>query len=144
MPDPVLPLLSAGEWNGSPAGTEPCCPQKIPGAIVSPTATVKLEINGVEKETSNTGVGPVDAALNAIRELIQDTMHIELEEYNLEAINGGTDALADVFVISSDNEGNKSTGRAIDDDIVMASILAVLDSINKLLLMKKTEEELNL
>ena len=71
-------------------------------------------------------------------------MHIELEEYNLEAINGGTDALADVFVISSDDEGNKSTGRAIDDDIVMASILAVLDSINKLLLMKKTEEELNL
>ena len=116
----------------------------LSGAIVSPTATVKLEINGVEKETSNTGVGPVDAALNAIRELIQDTMHIELEEYNLEAINGGTDALADVFVISSDDEGNKSTGRAIDDDIVMASILAVLDSINKLILMKKTEEELNL
>lgn len=109
------------------------------GAIVSPTATVKLEIDGVEKETSNTGVGPVDAALNAIRDLIQDTMDIELEEYNLEAINGGTDALADVFVISSDKEGNKSTGRAINDDIVMASILAVLDSINKLLLIKRSE-----
>lgn len=113
----------------------------LSGAIVSPTATVKLEIYGVEKETSKTGVGPVDAAINAIRELIQDTMHIELEEYNLEAINGGTDALADVFVISSDNEGNKSTGRAIDDDIVMASILAVLDSINKLLFIKKSQEE---
>ena len=109
------------------------------GAGVSPTATVKLDINGTEKETSHTGVGPVDAALNAIRELIQDTMDIELEEYNLEAINGGTDALADVFVISSDSEGNKSTGRAINDDIVMASILAVLDSINKLLLIDKTE-----
>ena len=108
------------------------------GAGVSPTATVKLEIDGVEKEISNTGVGPVDAALNAIRELIQDTMAIELEEYNLEAINGGTDALADVFVISSDSEGNKSTGRAINDDIVMASILAVLDSINKLLLINRS------
>ena len=42
-----------------------------------------------------------------------------VEEYNLEAINGGTDALADVFVISSDKEGNKSTGRAIDDDVVI-------------------------
>jgi 2-isopropylmalate synthase len=114
------------------------------GANVSPTATVKLEIDGVEKENARTGVGPIDAALNAIGELIEDTVHIELEEYNLEAINGGTDALADVFVISSDDEGNKSTGRAIDDDIVMASILAVLDSINKLILMKKTEEELNL
>ena len=112
----------------------------LSGAIVSPTATVKLEIDGVEKETSNTGVGPVDAAINAIRELIEDTMNIELEEYNLEAINGGTDALADVFVISSDNEGNKSTGRAINDDIVMASILAVLDSINKLLLIQRSKK----
>jgi 2-isopropylmalate synthase len=108
------------------------------GGGVSPTATVKLEIDGVEKETASTGVGPVDASLNAISELIKDTLHIELEEYNLEAINGGTDALADVFVICCDPEGNKSTGRSINQDIVMASILAVLDSINKLLLINRT------
>ena len=107
------------------------------GGGVSPTATVRLEIDGVENESASTGVGPVDAALNAIRLLIQDTMDIELEEYNLEAITGGTDALAEVFVISSDAEGNKSTGRATNQDIVMASILAVLDSINKLLLIKR-------
>lgn len=108
------------------------------GANVSPTATVKLEIDGEEKETASTGVGPVDAALNAIRSLIQGTMDIELEEYNLEAITGGTDALAEVFVITSDSEGNKSTGRSTNQDIVMASILAVLDSINKLLLIKRS------
>ena len=108
------------------------------GANVSPTATVKLAIDGVEKETASTGVGPVDAALNAISTLIEDTLHIELEEYNLEAINGGTDALADVFVICSDPDGNKSTGRSIHQDIVMASILAVLDSINKLLVIYRT------
>ena len=107
------------------------------GAIVSPTATVKLEIDGVEKETASTGVGPVDAALNAIRNLIQDSIDVELEEYNLEAITGGTDALAEVFVISSDSHGNKSTGRSTNQDIVMASILAVLDSINKLLLIQR-------
>ncbi len=103
---------------------------------ISPTANVELEVNGVIRKTSKSGVGSVDAALNAIRSLIQDTIEIELEEYNIEAINGGTDALADVFVISSDNNGNRSTGRAINDDIVMASILAILDSINKLLLFK--------
>ena len=107
------------------------------GTGVSPTATVRLEIDGVEKETASTGVGPVDAALNAIRQLIHDTMDIELEEYNLEAITGGTDALAEVFVISSDSLGNKSTGRSTNQDIVMASILAVLDSINKLLLIQR-------
>ena len=107
------------------------------GGGVSPTATVKLEIDGVEKETASTGVGPVDAALNAIRVLVQDTMDIELEEYNIEAVSGGTDALAEVFVISSDSQGNKSTGRSTNQDIVMASILAVLDSMNKLLLIKR-------
>ena len=107
------------------------------GANVSPTATVKLEIDGVEKETASTGVGPVDAALNAISDLIQGTIDFELEEYNLEAITGGTDALAEVFVISSDSDGNKSTGRSTNQDIVMASILAVLDSMNKLLLIKR-------
>ena len=107
------------------------------GANVSPTAPVKLEIDGVEKETASTGVGPIDAALNAIRDLVQGTMDVELEEYNLEAITGGTDALAEVFVVSSDHEGNKSTGRSTNQDIVMASILAVLDSMNKLLLIKR-------
>ena len=107
------------------------------GANVSPTATVKLEIDGVEKETANTGVGPVDAALKAIHNLIEGTIDVKLEEYNIEAITGGTDALAEVFVITSDGEGNKSTGRSTNQDIVMASILAILDSINKLLLIKR-------
>ena len=109
------------------------------GANVSPTATVKLEIDGEEKETASTGVGPIDAALNAIRQLVQGTMDIELEEYNLEAITGGTDALAEVFVISSDSHGNTSTGRSTSQDIVMASILAVLDSMNKLLLIQRSK-----
>lgn len=108
------------------------------GGGVSPTATVKLDVDGVEKEAASTGVGPVDAALNAIGELLKDDIGVELEEYNLEAITGGTDALAEVFVISSDQEGNKSTGRSTNQDIVMASILAVLDSINKLILIKKS------
>lgn len=112
----------------------------LTGAIVSSTATVKLEIDGVEKETSATGVGPVDAALNAIKTLISDISDIELDEYNIEAITGGTDALAEVFVVSSDSEGNKSSGRSTNEDIVMASILAVLDSINKLLLIQRSNE----
>ena len=108
------------------------------GASVSPTATVKLEINGVVKETASTGVGTIDAALNAIRELIKDSIDIELEEYNIEAITGGTDALAEVFVIISDSFGNQSVGRSTNQDIVMASILAVLDSINKLLIINNS------
>ena len=111
------------------------------GNGVSPTDTVRLAIEGVEKEKAAIGVGPIDAALNAIRELLQDDIDMELEEYNLEAITGGTDALAEVFVVSSDSQGNRSTGRSTNQDVVMASILAVLDSINKLLLIKNTNFE---
>lgn len=109
------------------------------GNGVSPTATVRLAINGVEKETASIGVGPIDAALNAISDLIKTEIDVNLEEYNLEAITGGTDALAEVFVISSDSMGNKSTGRSTNQDVVMASILAVLDSINKLLLIENSK-----
>ncbi|MCC7553014.1 MAG: 2-isopropylmalate synthase [Methanobacteriaceae archaeon] len=108
------------------------------GETVSPSATVKLLIDGEEKETSKTGVGPVDAALNAIKSLIQETTSIELEEYNIDAITGGTDALAEVFVVTSDGKGNKATGRATRDDVVMASVIAVLNSINKLLVIQNS------
>ncbi|WP_409201105.1 2-isopropylmalate synthase [Methanobrevibacter sp. DSM 116169] len=112
------------------------------GETVSPSATVKLLINGEENETSQTGVGPVDAALNSIRYLIKETTDIELEEYNIEAITGGTDALAEVFVVTSDDKGNKATGRSTKDDIVMASVIAILNSINKLLVIQNSSKNI--
>jgi 2-isopropylmalate synthase len=104
------------------------------GDNVMPTATVKLNINGVVNTAAKTGVGPVDAAINAIQSLIGETADIELKEYNIEAITGGTNALAEVFVIMGDKKGNRATGRSTTDDIVMASVEAVLDSINKILI----------
>jgi len=109
------------------------------GKTVSPTATVKLLINGEEKETSSIGVGPIDAALNAIQALVKGTTNIQLEEYHIEAITGGTDALAEVFVITSDEDGNKATGRATHEDVIMASVDAVLNSINKIILIKEAK-----
>ena len=104
------------------------------GDNVMPTATVKLNIDGVIKTAAKTGVGPVDAAINAIQSLVGETADIELQEYNIDAITGGTNALAEVFVIMGDKNGNKATGRSTTDDVVMASVEAVLDSINKILI----------
>ncbi len=104
------------------------------GDNVMPTATVKLNIDGKIKTAAKTGVGPVDAAINAIQSLVGETADIELKEYNIEAITGGTNALAEVFVIMGDNNGNSATGRSTTDDVVMASVEAVLDSINKILI----------
>lgn len=106
------------------------------GENVMPTATVKLRIKDEIKTTSKTGVGPVDAAITAINSLVSETTDIELKEYNIEAITGGTNALAEVFVVMGDLNGNTATGRSTREDIVMASVEAVLDSINKILLLK--------
>lgn len=104
------------------------------GDNVMPTATVKLNIDGKVSTIAKTGVGPVDAAINAIQSVMSETADIELKEYNIEAITGGTDALAEVFVIMEDKEGNQATGRSTVDDVVMASVEAVLYAINKILL----------
>lgn len=108
----------------------------LTGDNVLPTATIKLNIDGEVKTAAKTGVGPVDAAINAIQSLVSDTTDIELKEYNIEAITGGTNALAEVFVIMADKEGNQATGRSTVEDVVMASVEAVLDAINKILMVK--------
>lgn len=106
------------------------------GENVMPTATVKLRIADEVKTASKTGVGPVDAAINAIQSLVSETADIELKEYHIEAITGGTNALAEVFVIMSDQDRNNATGRSTRDDVVMASVEAVLDAINKILMVR--------
>ncbi|MDR1820301.1 MAG: 2-isopropylmalate synthase [Methanobrevibacter sp.] len=106
------------------------------GSTVSATATVKLSINNKIEEKSEIGVGPVDAALKAISGLVKGYIDIELEEYNIDAITGGTDALAEVFVIISDSNGNKATGRSTQEDVVLASVDAILNSINKIIAIK--------
>ncbi len=103
------------------------------GDNVMPTATVKLSIDDKVSTAARTGVGPVDAAINAIQSLVSETANMELEEYNIEAITGGPDALAEVFVIMGDEHGNKATGRSATEDIVLASIGAVLYAINRIL-----------
>jgi 2-isopropylmalate synthase len=79
----------------------------------------------------------VDAALNAVRSVVKDVEDIRLTEYHLEAITGGSDALAEVLVKLEDSKGNVVTGRAAREDIVMASVEAMISGINRLFLMRE-------
>lgn len=107
------------------------------GESVSATATLKVSIEGEILETSEIGVGPIDAAIGAIKSLVRETVDITLDEYRLEAITGGTDALAETFVLVSDKEGHRATGRATREDVILSSVVAVINSINKLLNIKE-------
>lgn len=96
-----------------------------------PVASVVLNVSGRERRATHDGVGPVDAALNAIRSAAGDK-NITLEEYHLDAITGGSDALAEVTVRVS-NEESTTIARGVHEDIVMASVIAFINGLNRIL-----------
>ena len=102
------------------------------GMKTMPMASVKLKINGKEKIEAAVGVGPVDAAINAIKKAISDFADIELVSYHVDAITGGTDALVEVVVQLK--RGNKIvTARGARTDIIMASVEAFVEGLNMLI-----------
>lgn len=104
----------------------------VSGNKITPTSSVRVKVNGKEMVESGFGVGPVDAAMNAIRKIVEETSNIRLQEYHVDAISGGTDAVVNVIVKLSD--GRKIvTARGISGDIIMASVQAVLNGVNRLL-----------
>ncbi|MFH1054632.1 MAG: 2-isopropylmalate synthase [Candidatus Altiarchaeota archaeon] len=98
---------------------------------VNPTATVALLVKGREKYARAVGVGPVDATLNAIRAALGDK-DIQLDDYHLDAISGGSNALADVSIKVSKN-GKSTMARGVHEDVVMASVLAFINGVNRIM-----------
>lgn len=105
------------------------------GAV--PTASVKLNLAGKTYIAAETGVGPVDSAIKAIQKVTDSLSNIRLKEYRLEAITGGSDALAEVLIKVEDKEGNFASARATGEDVVVVSVEAMINGINKILLKRK-------
>ncbi|MEM0011236.1 MAG: 2-isopropylmalate synthase [Candidatus Bathyarchaeia archaeon] len=112
------------------------------GFKVVPTASVKLVLEGKEYVAAETGVGPVDAAVKAIQKVTDSLANIRLKEYRLEAITGGSDALAEVIVKVEDKEGNVMSARAAREDIVIASVEAMINGINEILRKRKKSQNI--
>ncbi|MEM1586444.1 MAG: 2-isopropylmalate synthase [Candidatus Bathyarchaeia archaeon] len=103
------------------------------GFRVTPTASVKLIINNKEYVAAETGVGPVDAAIKAIQKITSNLANVRLTEYRLEALTGGSDAVAEVIIKVEDKDGSVISARGAREDIVMASVEAMISGINKIL-----------
>ncbi len=108
----------------------------VTGMNIIPTAVIRLNVEGKDLIASDTGVGPVDAALKAIQKIASDVASIKIREYKLDSISGGSDALAEVSVKVEDKNGNVVSARKANEDIVVASVEAMMDAINKVLLKK--------
>lgn len=112
----------------------------VTGLNIIPTAVVKLNIHDKDFIASETGVGPVDAALKAIQTIAHGIANIKIREYKLDSITGGSDALAEVSVKVEDKEGNIISARKSGEDIVVTSVQAMIDAINKTMLKKLIEK----
>ncbi len=99
------------------------------GSEVVPTATVKMEIDGVEYHGAELGNGPVDATYNAIMKLTGRAP--KLMRFAISAITGGTDALGEV-TIRLQEEANVAIGKGAHEDILVASAKAMVNALNRL------------
>jgi len=108
---------------------------------ITPTATarIKVRLNGdwEERIKSSIGVGPVDAALKSILSVFKEIGKIELIEYEIEAVTGGTDAIGVTAVKLRDENGFIVSGNAAHEDIVMSSVQAMINGLNKLMLIRR-------
>ena len=103
----------------------------VSGNKVMPTASVKISIDGEEILNAGVGLGPVDAAINAIKSL-DIFKDIELIEYHVDSITGGTDAFIDV-IIKLQKADKVVSARGTEADIINASVKAYIAGVNRLL-----------
>ena len=111
------------------------------GIGTMPYAFVKLNIDGDDHIGTDYGVGPVDAALNAIQKITGEIAKIRVKEYKLDSISGGSDALCEVTIKVEDAYGNISSAKSIGEDIVTTSVQAVIEGINRIMLKKTLKQK---
>jgi len=102
------------------------------------TCTVSLEKDGEKKEDVALGDGPIDAAYNAIDEIIQPSEH-SFDIFNIHSISEGKDTLGDVTVKVNAYD-RTFTGRGLSTDIMEASINAYLKALNRMISYEKKME----
>ena len=102
--------------------------QVTSGHGVRPVAAIVLDIAGEKFRAAAEGNGPVDAAINAVKEIIKRQM--TLREFTIQAINRGSDDVGKVHM-QVEFDGNVYYGFGANTDIVAASVEAYIDCINK-------------
>lgn len=107
--------------------------QIICGDAVFPAATVELEVNGEVMRHAATGSGSIDAAFNAVDEILQEKF--EMDEFLVQSMGDRSDdgkvhlrlKYQDLLYI----------GFGVHKDIIIASVKAYVDAINKITILKK-------
>ncbi len=103
----------------------------ITGSEVTPSAWVKVRLEGKEIRSAGWGVGPIDAIANALKS-IEGMPEFRLSRFKLNAVSKGTEAVGEVYVKVESN-GLAAEGFGLSNDIVEASMEALVDALNKVM-----------
>lgn len=102
--------------------------QVTSGVGIKPVASIGLNISGEHFEAAASGNGPVDAAINALKRIIERQM--VLKEFTIQAISKGSNDVGKVHMQVEYN-GHTYYGFGANTDIIAASVEAYIDCINK-------------
>ena len=102
--------------------------QVTSGVGIRPVASIGLNISGEKFEAAASGNGPVDAAINALKRIIERQMTIK--EFTIQAISKGSNDVGKVHMQVEYN-GRIYYGFGANTDIIAASVEAYIDCINK-------------
>ena len=101
--------------------------QVTSGHGVRPMAAIVVDIAGEKFRAAAEGNGPVDASINALKEIIKRRM--TLKEFTIQAINRGSDDVGKVHM-QVEYDGQLYYGFGANTDIVAASVEAYIDAVN--------------
>ncbi|MBB5753560.1 citramalate synthase [Prosthecomicrobium pneumaticum] len=104
------------------------------GKLISVSeAVVKLWVGGERLLTVAEGNGPVNALDRALRKdlgVYQDAIRdLELADYKVRILNGGTEAVTRVLIESRDGDGETWSTIGVSENVVDASFEALMDSL---------------
>ena len=102
-------------------------------------AELALEVDGVAQTATATGLGPVDATFNALREIFPHEGTLVL--YSVGAVTEGSDAQARTTVRLEEG-GKMVDGQGADTDTIVSAARAYVHALNKLVVKRvRTEPE---
>ena len=98
-----------------------------------PSVKVIFLQSGVEKTVeAQDGDGPVHAMFEAVQQLVD--FPLTLNEFKLESISGGSDAMGNAFILLGEKDSCKTyRGSATSTDVFEAVLLALVEAINRVL-----------
>jgi 2-isopropylmalate synthase len=102
----------------------------------TPVASIILKVDGEEVQGEAAGGGPVDASFQAIESIMNS--ETELQLYSVNNITSGTDAQGEVTV-RLEKGGRIVNGQGADTDIVIASAMAYINALNKVLAVRERQ-----